>query len=57
MLILHGTRDSIVNIKYSHQAQKSYKNATLHIMENGKHGFKGKMDTKAIELIKDFARR
>ncbi len=57
VLIVHGTRDSIVNIDYAVKAQKAYKNAVLHIIEKARHGFRGKVDAQAIEYLKDFAKR
>lgn len=57
VLIIHGTKDSIVRLDYSEQAQKAYPNARLHIIEGGAHGFSKKHDGIAIEQLRDFAKR
>lgn len=57
VLILHGTRDSIVNPDYSRQAQRAYPNAKLHLIENGAHGFGKKHDAIALAQLKRFAGR
>ncbi len=57
VMILHGTRDSIVDLEYAKKAANAYPNATLHIIENARHGFKGKIDTIAMDYLKDFAKR
>ncbi len=56
VMIIHGTKDSIVNIDYAIRAEKSYSNARLHIIEKGKHGFRGKTDAFAIERLQEFAK-
>ena len=56
VMIIHGTKDSIVNIDYAIRAEKAYSNAKLHIIEKGKHGFRGKTDAFAIECLKEFAK-
>ncbi len=57
VMIIHGTKDAIVNLDYAKKAQKAYANATLHIIEKGKHGFKGKYDREALGYLRDFAKR
>ena len=39
VLIIHGSKDEVVNESYSHRAQKEYKDAELHIIEGAGHGF------------------
>lgn len=56
VMIIHGTKDSIVNIDYAIRAEKCYSNAKLHIIEKAKHGFRGKPDAFAIEQLKEFAK-
>ena len=56
VLIIHGTKDSIVNVEYAKKAQKAYANATIHIIEKAKHGFRGKYDAEALGYIRDFAK-
>jgi len=57
VLIVHGTKDNIVNLDYSRQAQRSYPNAKLHIIEGGAHGFGKKHDSIAIAHLRRFAGR
>lgn len=54
VLIVHGTKDSIVKLDYSQQAQRAYPNAKLHIIEGGTHGFGKKHDAIAIAHLKRF---
>lgn len=54
VLIVHGTKDSIVKLDYSRQAQRAYPNAKLHIIEGGTHGFGKKHDAIAIAHLKRF---
>ena len=57
VLIVHGTKDNIVNLDYSRQAQRAYPNAKLHIIEGGAHGFSKKHDAIAIAHLRRFAGR
>lgn len=64
VLIVHGTKDTIVNVKYAETAYETYlesrkqNNASnkvkLHIMEGGAHGFSKKHDAIAIGQIIEF---
>jgi len=54
VLIVHGTKDSIVNLDYSRQAQRAYPNAKLHLIEGGAHGFSKKHDAIAIAHLRRF---
>lgn len=61
VLIIHGTKDDIVNIDYSKKALATYdktlpqdKTATLFIIENGAHGFSKAHDEQAIKVVKEF---
>lgn len=56
VLIVHGTKDSIVNPDYSRQAQRAYPNAKLHFIEGGAHGFSRKHDAIAIAHLRKFAK-
>ena len=61
VLIVHGTKDRIVNVDYAHKAAKAYEAATpnraqLCIIEGGAHGFSSKHDATAIEQLKQFAK-
>ena len=55
VLIVHGTKDKIVNPDYSRRAQKAYPNAKLHIIEGGAHGFSKKHDAIAVVHLRRFA--
>ena len=55
VLIAHGTKDRIVKLDYSRQAQQAYANAKLHIIEGGAHGFGKKYDAVAMEYLRNFA--
>ena len=55
VLIVHGTKDNIVDLEYSKRAQKAYKNARLEIIEGGAHGFAPKHDEIAIGYLCEFA--
>lgn len=54
VLIVHGTKDRIVKLDYSKQAQQAYSNAALHIIEGGAHGFGKKHDKLAISQLRQF---
>ena len=60
VLIVHGTKDKIVNINYAKKAYETYKNAIpsrnvrFESIENGRHGFSKKYDKIATEILKDF---
>ena len=60
-LIVHGTRDDIVALRYAKQAYEEYqKNRTsdhvvkLRIIEGGKHGFTKNHDDEAIVELVEF---
>ena len=55
VLIVHGTKDKVVNPDYSRRAQKAYPNAKLHIIEGGAHGFSKKHDAIAVVHLRRFA--
>ena len=54
VLIVHGTKDSIVKPDYSRQAQRAYSNAKLHFIEGGAHGFNKKHDAIAMAHLRRF---
>ena len=57
VLIIHGTKDAIVNIDYSRKARETYPSAELCVIEGGAHGFGRKHDAIAIAQLKQFAGR
>ncbi len=67
VLIVHGTKDNIVDIKYAHCAVETYKSTKpadmdeerrvcLHIIQDGAHGFSKVHDALAMEELKKFAK-
>ena len=59
VLIVHGTKDMIVNPAYAQKAYEAYgpDRATLHIIEDGEHGFHGVHDELARGYLEAFAKR
>lgn len=57
VLIVHGTKDKIVKLDYSRQAQRIYANAKLHIIEGGAHGFGKQHDAIAMAHLRRFLDR
>lgn len=57
VLLIHGTADKIVNISYSERASKLYPDCTYHVIPEGQHGFRGKHDREAVEVLTKFMRR
>ena len=53
-LLLHGTADKIVSISYSEKAAKLYPDCTYHVIADGQHGFRGKYDREAVQVLKEF---
>ena len=64
VLIVHGTKDRIVNIKYAEQAYAAYSEETnrnnltrtvlFHEIKNGEHGFSKEHDAIAIDYLEHF---
>lgn len=64
VLIIHGTKDDLVNISYAEKAYDTYVNETrkeslsrsvaFYPIENGKHGFSKKHDKIAIGYLEQF---
>lgn len=54
VLLLHGTKDKIVDISYARRAKSCYADCSYHEIEKGKHGFRGKYDREAIALLSAF---
>ncbi len=61
VLIVHGTKDDIVNMTYIEQAYATYMESKasnrvdLKIIEGGAHGFSKRYDAMAIQYLKEFA--
>ena len=61
VLLIHGTKDRIVNVDYAHNAAKAYEASKpgrlqLCIIPDGAHGFNKKHDAYAIEQLRNFAK-
>lgn len=59
VLIVHGTADKIVAMRYAEEAEKVYDernsgSVKLHFIENGQHMFSKKHDKIAMEYLKAF---
>lgn len=57
VLIVHGTKDSIVALRYAEEAARVYRSATLRVIEGGGHMFRGKHDVLAMEHLRQFVGR
>ena len=55
VLIVHGTKDDVVDLKYSQDAQQAYPRAILKIIQDGGHGFSEEQDKVVFEYLKKFA--
>lgn len=54
VLLVHGTKDEIVNISYSRKAREVYKQCEYLEIEGAGHMFKKKHDRKAMEALEKF---
>ena len=57
VLIVHGSKDHVVDISYSQKAVQAYPNATLIPIANADHGFRGKQRDMASAIIIDYLKR
>ena len=57
VLILHGDKDSIVPMSYSERAAKTYRDAELHVIKGGGHGFQGETFDQAMSFIKPYFKK
>lgn len=62
VLIVHGTEDKIVNMRYAQQAHKTYEarktgTVKLHYIDGGKHMFSKKHDVTAMTHLRNFSER
>ena len=55
--IIHGDQDRLVPVSYSEKAHAAYKNSSFKVMPGAGHGFRGKDQEEAIEIIKAFLKR
>ena len=54
VLIIHGSKDSVVDISYSIRASHTYPNASLKVIDNADHGFRGKDRDQAASIILNY---
>lgn len=54
VMLIHGTKDNIVNISYADRAAKLYPDCVYYVVENGTHGFKRKYDREAVGALRMF---
>lgn len=54
VLLLHGTKDPIVNVSYARKLKEIYKDYCYEEIEGAGHGFKGKDDDHACSILTDF---
>ena len=57
VLLIHGTADKIVNIRYARELKDIYQNCRYEEIKDGEHGFKGASDEKACSVLRDFIRQ
>ena len=54
VLILHGSSDPVVPVKYSQQASQLFPNASLILIRDAEHGFFGPQTDEAFSYLTDF---
>lgn len=54
VLLIHGTKDKLVDISYSRQAREVYKQCEYLEIEGAGHIFRRKHDRKAMEALGKF---
>ena len=54
VLLIHGTADNVVDIRYARQARGVYPDCEYHEIEGGGHGFGPEHDAQAKALLKAF---
>lgn len=54
VFLIHGNADKLVDISYSRKAAQLLKNVNYYEIDNGSHGFSGKKDQIAIELLLNY---
>lgn len=58
VLIVHGTADGVVNLRYAEKARETYgyDRCTLVSIEGAGHGFKKEADRRAIAYLREFVK-
>ena len=54
VMLIHGTKDKIVNISYAEKAAPLYPNCVYYVVEKGTHGFKRRYDREAVGALRMF---
>lgn len=54
VLLIHGDKDSTVDVSYAHRAESAYENIQLVVLPGENHGFSGKGKDQAAELTYKF---
>ncbi|MCR5455495.1 MAG: alpha/beta hydrolase, partial [Bacteroidales bacterium] len=54
VLIVHGSDDPVVPLKYSQDAVKAFKDARLKVIEKAGHGFKPHEFVNSAGMVRDF---
>ncbi|WP_081721505.1 alpha/beta hydrolase family protein [Levilactobacillus namurensis] len=54
VLIVHGSADDIVPIKYVKQASRQFKHSQFHELKGAGHGFEGEDQRQALHLLNQF---
>ena len=54
ILLIHGSRDSIIPISYSDRLAETVENVEYHVIQGADHGYAGKNFEQAVSYITDF---
>ena len=54
MLLVHGTADKIVNIRYARRLKEIYPNCRYEEIDGGGHMFKGKAEEQARRILREY---
>lgn len=54
VLLVHGTADKIVDIRYARRLREIYPDIRYEEIEGGGHVFKGEADEKACRVLREY---
>ncbi len=54
VLLVHGTADKIVNIRYTRRLKEIYPDCRYEEIDGGGHMFKGKADEQARRILREY---
>lgn len=57
VLIVHGADDKVVPLRYSVEAEKTYPDAELHVIQGAGHGFNDEEREKALVFIRQYLKQ